>query len=52
MLVKISSKAHVDGTAALLDALAMREFKWNELGSRLVNRKRTRPAEGKPTAEG
>ena len=52
MLVKISSKAHVDGSAALLDAMAMREFKWNELESRLVNRKRTRPAEGKPTAEG
>ena len=52
MLVKISSKAHVDGTAMLLDAMAMRVFKWDKLGSRLVNRKRTRPAEGKPTAEG
>ena len=51
-LVKISSKAHVDGTAMLLDAMAMRVFKWDKLGSRLVNRKRTRPAEGKPTAEG
>ena len=36
-LVKISKNAHVDGTAALLDAMAMRQFKWAELGSRLMN---------------
>ena len=45
MLVKISGKAHVDGMAALLDALAMREFKWAELGTRLVNRRRVKAAE-------
>ena len=36
-LVKISKNAHVDGMAALLDALAMRQFKWTELGKRLLN---------------
>ena len=36
-LVKISKKAHVDGMAALLDAMAVRQFKWAELGSRLTN---------------
>ena len=36
-LVKISKNAHVDGVAALLDALAMRQFKWAEMGNRLMN---------------
>ena len=36
-LVKISKNAHVDGMAALLDAMAMRQFKWAELGKRLSN---------------
>ena len=36
-LVKISKNAHVDGVAALLDALAMRQFKWDQLGRRLMN---------------
>ena len=36
-LVKISKAAHVDGMAALLDAMAMRQFKWAELGTRLTN---------------
>ena len=36
-LVKISKNAHVDGMAALLDAMAMRQFKWAELGNRLTN---------------
>ena len=36
-LVKISATAHVDGMAALLDAMAMRQFKWAELGKRLTN---------------
>ena len=46
MLVKISNKAHVDGMAAILDAMAMRQFKWNELGKRLENKRRTTPAGG------
>ena len=36
-LVKISKNAHVDGVAALLDAMAMRQFKWDQLGKRLMN---------------
>ena len=45
-LVKISKYAHVDGMAALLDAMAMRQFKWAELGTRLTNEgKRRTPAE-------
>ena len=36
-LVKISKNAHVDGVAAILDAMAMRQFKWAELGTRLTN---------------
>lgn len=48
MLVKISNQAHVDGTAMLLDGMAMRQFKWAELGSRLTNARkssRKQPAE-------
>ena len=45
MLVKISNKAHVDGTAMLLDAMAMRVFNWDKLGSRLENRRRQRTTE-------
>lgn len=44
-LVKISKYAHVDGVAALLDAMAMRQFNWAKLGSRLENRKREKAAE-------
>ena len=36
-LVKISKKAHVDGVAAILDAMCMRQNHWAELGSRLMN---------------
>ena len=36
-LVKISKNAHVDGVAAILDAMAMRQFKWDQLGKRLMN---------------
>ena len=39
-LVKLSKNAHVDGMAALLDAMAMRQFKWAELGKRLMNEAR------------
>ena len=47
MLVKISSKAHVDGMAAMLDGMAMRQFKWAELGSRLENKGKQQKAEEK-----
>ena len=36
-LVKISKYAHVDGVAAILDALCMRENHWREMGKRLMN---------------
>ena len=36
-LVKISKYAHVDGVAAILDALCMRQNTWSELGGRLTN---------------
>ena len=36
-LVKLSKFAHVDGVAAILDALCMRQNKWAELGGRLMN---------------
>ena len=36
-LVKISKFAHVDGVAAILDALCMRQNHWSEFGDRLRN---------------
>ena len=36
-LIKISKNAHVDGVAALLDAMCMRATKWDELQSQLEN---------------
>lgn len=36
-LVKISKYAHVDGVAAILDALCMRQNHWSEYGDRLKN---------------
>lgn len=36
-LIKISKNAHVDGVAALLDAMCMRHTHWEELGSQLRN---------------
>lgn len=45
MLVKISNKAHVDGAVTLMDALAMRIFNWDKLGSRLQNKRRVKETE-------
>ncbi len=36
-LVKMSKNAHVDGVAAILDALCMRQNHWAELGDQLRN---------------
>ena len=36
-LVKMSKNAHVDGVAAILDALCMRQVYWGEYGDRLKN---------------
>ena len=41
-LVKMTKNAHVDGVAAILDALCMRANKWTELGYQLQNK----PSEG------
>ena len=39
-LVKISAKEHIDGTAALLDAMCVRQKWWYEIGHRLQNKDR------------
>lgn len=36
-LVKLEKNTHVDGVAALLDALCMRQNHWNEMGDQLKN---------------
>ena len=36
-LIKVSGTAHIDGVAALLDALTVRQKWWNELGDQLKN---------------
>ena len=36
-LIKISKNAHVDGVAAILDAMCMRANHWAEMGRRLMN---------------
>ena len=36
-LVKLSKNAHVDGVAAILDAMCMRQNHWSEMGKRLMN---------------
>ena len=38
-LVKLSTVEHIDGMAALLDALTVRQKWWNEYGGRLSNRR-------------
>lgn len=44
MLVKISDqkKVHVDGAATMLDMMAMRIWKWDKLGSRLMNKQKAK----------
>ena len=37
-LVKIRPTAHIDGTAALLDAMTVRQKWWGEIGEQLTNR--------------
>ena len=36
-LVKLSKNAHVDGVAAILDAMCMRQNHWADMGKRLMN---------------
>jgi phage terminase large subunit-like protein len=37
-LVKLSPSVHIDGTAALLDAMTVRQKYWNEVGAQLRNK--------------
>lgn len=36
-LIKVSAGVHIDGTAALLDAMTVRQKWWNEIGGQLMN---------------
>lgn len=36
-LVKLRKDGHIDGTAAILDAMIVRDKWWSELGDRLKN---------------
>jgi len=36
-LIKLSSSVHIDGTAALLDAMTVRQKWWSEVGTQLRN---------------
>ena len=45
-LVKNSKNAHVDGVAAILDALCMRQNHWAEMGKRLMNENKKVNANG------
>lgn len=36
-LIKVSAHVHIDGTAALLDAMTVRQKWWNEIGGQLRN---------------
>ena len=40
-LVKLKATEHVDGTAAILDAMTMRSKWWSEVGGQLKNERRT-----------
>ena len=40
-LIKISQTAHVDGMAAVLDGLTVRDKWWPEIGAQLLNERRT-----------
>ena len=39
-LIKIEQRAHIDGMAAFLDAMTMRDKYWNEIGPQLANERR------------
>ena len=39
-LIKVEQRSHVDGMAAFLDAMCVRQKWWNEIGRQLVNERR------------
>jgi phage terminase large subunit-like protein len=40
-LVKVEPRCHIDGMAAMLDAMCMRDKYWNEIGRQLSNERRS-----------
>lgn len=40
-LVKVEPRCHIDGMAAMLDAMCMRDKYWNEIGRQLTNERRS-----------
>ncbi len=38
-LVKLGNRTRIDGTAAYLDAMCVRQKYWNEIGNRLINKR-------------
>lgn len=40
-LIKVEQRSHIDGMAAFLDAMCVRQKWWNEIGNRLVNERRS-----------
>ena len=39
-LIKVEARSHIDGMAAMLDAMCMRDKYWSEIGHQLVNERR------------
>lgn len=39
-LIKVDQRSHIDGMAAFLDAMCVRQKYWNEIGRQLVNERR------------
>ena len=39
-LIKIEQRAHIDGMAAFLDAMTVRQKWWNDIGAQLINERR------------
>lgn len=40
-LIKVEQRSHIDGMAAFLDAMCVRQKWWNEIGNRLANERRS-----------
>ena len=40
-LIKVEQRSHIDGMAAFLDAMCVRQKWWNEIGNRLINERRS-----------
>jgi phage terminase large subunit-like protein len=40
-LIKVEQRSHIDGMAAFLDAMCVRQKWWNEIGRQLTNERRS-----------